>query len=138
MISERARVSQVPAELCSCRTAEGLSPHALFFFFFFDFDSEGFQELQILVADFELGVGGEGGDKRSLVGGFLALLADADRSFEDQENIVSTFFDAGDNFGDLFGIGERLVDGFAEFLHELFELLVHAVPPIAVCTASRT
>ena len=46
----------------------------------------------------------------------------------DQENIVAALFDAGDNLGDLFGIGERLVDGFAEFLHELFELLVHWVP----------
>jgi len=33
-----------------------------------------------------------------------------------------------DDLGDLFGIGERFVDGFAEFLHQIFELLVHVVP----------
>ncbi len=107
--------------------ARRLSLH-VFIFFFFDFDAEGFEELEILVADFEFGIGGEGGDERSLVGGFFALLADADGGFEDQEDVVAAFFDAGDDFGDLFGIGERLVDGFAEFLHELFELLVHLVP----------
>jgi hypothetical protein len=105
-----------------------LSLHDLFFFFFFDLDAEGFEELEVLVADFEFGVGGEGGDERSLVGGFLALLADADGGFEDQEDVVTAFLDAGDDFGDLFGIGERLVDSLAEFLHELFELLIHLVP----------
>jgi hypothetical protein len=105
----------------------------LFFFFFFDFDAEGFQEFEILVADFKFGVGRESGNQGSLVGRFFPLLADADGGFEDEENVVAAFFDAGDDFGNLFGIGKRLVDGLAEFLHELFELLVHFVPPIAVC-----
>jgi len=107
-----------------------MSPHDLWllFFFFFDFDAERFQELEILVADFEFGVGGESGDEGSFVGGFFALLAYADGGFEDEEDVVTAFFDAGDDFGDLFGVGERFVDGFAEFLHELFELLVQWVP----------
>ena len=49
-------------------------------------------------------------------------------SFEDQENVIAALFDARDNFGDLFRIREGFVDGFAEFLHQIFELLVH-VPP---------
>jgi hypothetical protein len=100
----------------------------LFFFFFFDFDAEGFQEFEILVVDFEFRIGGEGSDEGSFVGGFFALLADADGGFEDQEDVVATLFNSRDDFGDLFGIGERLVDGLAEFLHELFELLIHWVP----------
>jgi len=113
---------------------------SLLLFFFLDLDAEGLQELEILVADFEFGVGGESSDEGSLVGGFLALLADADGGFEDQENVVAALFDAGDNFGDLFGIGERLVDGLAEFLHELFKLLVQLVPrsPSAVALNIRT
>ena len=105
----------------------------LLLFFLFDSDAEGFQELHVLIADFEFGIGRQSGNEGSLVGGFFALLADADGSFENQENVVATLLDAGDDFGDLFGIGERLVDGFAEFLHELFELLVHLVPrsPVA-------
>jgi hypothetical protein len=110
-------------------TAEAALSTSLSFFLFFDLDAERFQELQILIADFELGIGGQSGDEGSFVGGFFALLADADGGFENQENIVTALFDAGDNFGDLFGIGERLVDGFAEFLHELFELLIQLVPP---------
>jgi hypothetical protein len=127
------RIPLVPAELCSCRDSRGGCLHIVLFFlfFFFDFDAEGFQEFEILVADFEFGVGGESSDQGSLVGGFFALLADADGSFEDQKNVVAAFFDAGDDFGDLFGIGKRFVNGFAEFLHELFELLVHVVPLLA-------
>jgi hypothetical protein len=97
-------------------------------FFFFDFDAKRFQELEIRVIDFEFGVSGESGDEGSFVGGFFALLADTDGGFEDQENIVTALFDAGDDFGNLFGIGERFVNSFAEFFHELFELLVHVIP----------
>ena len=109
-----------------------------FLFFFFDLDAEGFQELEIGVADFEFRIGRERGDEGSLVGGFFTLLADADGGFEDQENIVAAFFDAGDNFGDLFGIGKGFVDGLAEFLHELFELLVHLVPRSPSCPQRDT
>ena len=65
------------------------------------------------------------GNQRSLVGRLLALLADADGGFEDQEDVVSAFFDAGDNFRDLLRIRKRLVDGVAEFLHQLLELWIH-------------
>ena len=58
----------------------------------------------------------------------FALLADADGGFEDQKNVVAAFLDAGDDFGDLLGIGQRSVDGFAQFLHELLQLLIHASP----------
>jgi hypothetical protein len=132
------RVS-VLAELRSCRDSPGgrLYISIVFLFFFFDFDAEGFEEFEILVADFEFGVGGEGGDEGSLVRGFFALLADADGGFEDQENVIAAVFDAGDDFGDLFGLGERLVDGFAELLHELLELLVHLVPRLASAWAAN-
>ena len=53
------------------------------------------------------------------------MLAYADGGFEDQENVVSAFLDAGNDLGNFFRVGKRFVDGFAEFLHELFQLLIH-------------
>ena len=51
-------------ELRFCRTDEGCPSevegrclYILVLFFFFDLDAEGFEELQILIADFEFGVG---------------------------------------------------------------------------------
>src|SRR5208283_4774680 len=73
-------------------------------------------------------VGAEGGDQRSLVSGVFALLADADGGFENQENVVAAFFDAGNDFGDLLGIGQRLVDRFSKIFHELLQLLIHESP----------
>ena len=58
----------------------------------------------------------------------FALLADADGGFEDEKNVVAAFLDAGNHFGDRFGIGQRLVDRFSEFFHELFQLLIHESP----------
>jgi len=97
-------------------------------FFFFDLDSKGLEKLQILIANLQLGIGAERGDQRSLVGSVFALLADPYRSFENEENVVAAFLDAGHDFGDRFGIGQRLVDRFAEFFHELFQLLIHESP----------
>ncbi len=96
--------------------------------FFFDLDAQRFQKLEILVVDFEFGICGQSRHQRSFVRGLLTLFADADRGLKDQKNIVATLFDAGDDFGNLFRIGERFVDGFAEFFHQVFELLIH-IPP---------
>src|ERR1700683_2026764 len=91
---------------------------------FFDLDAQRFEELQVLIADFEFWIGAEGGDERGLVGGFVARLADADGGFEHQKNIVTAFFDAGDDFGNLVGVGQRLIDGFPKFFHQLLKFLV--------------
>jgi len=96
-----------------------LSPHDVELFFF-DLDPERFQELQILVVDFKFRVRGKGCNERRFVGRLFSLLAHSDGSFEDQKNIVAAFFDAGDDFGDLLGIRERFVDGFAKFLISSF------------------
>src|SRR4029077_11225646 len=85
-------------------------------------------KFQILIADLEFGVGAEGGNQGSLVGGVLALLADANGGFENEENVVAAFLDAGNDFGDRFGIGQRLIDRFSEFFHELLQLLIHESP----------
>jgi hypothetical protein len=68
------------------------------FIFFVDLDAERFQKLQILIADLEFRIGRKRSDKGCFVCGFIALLAHPDGSFKDQENIVSTFFDAGHDF----------------------------------------
>jgi len=54
--------------------------------------------------------------------------ADADRGFENQKNVVAAFLDAGNDLGDRFGIGQRFVDRFSEFFHELLQLLIHESP----------
>src|SRR5579871_2194376 len=96
---------------------------------FFDFDAEGFKELQVLIVDLEFRVGGEGGDQGGLVRWLLALLADADRGFQNQENVVPAFFNAGHYFRDLFGVGKRFINGVTKLLHQLLELRIHAFPP---------
>lgn len=96
--------------------------------FFVNLDAEGLEKLQILIADLELGIGAEGGDQGSLVGGVFALLADADGGFENEENVVAAFLDTGNDFGDRFGVGQRLIDRFSEFFHELLQLLIHESP----------
>jgi len=112
------------------RTPQGKSEKRLLFLFFvvFNLDAERFEEFQILIADFEVGIGAERGDKRGLVGSVFALFADADGGFENQENVIAAFLDAGHDFGDRFGIGQRLVDRFSEFFHELLQLLIHDSP----------
>ena len=99
-----------------------------FFLFLPDLDAEGFEEFYVLIVDFEFGVGAEGGDEGSLVSPGHALFADADGGFEDEEDVVAAFLDAGDDFGDLFGLGQRFIDGFAQVFHELLELRIHESP----------
>jgi len=95
-----------------------------------ELDAERFEKLQILIADFELGIGAERacGDQGGVVGRVFALLADADGCFENEEDVVAAFLDARYDFRDRFGIGQRLVDRFAEFFHELLQLLIHESP----------
>lgn len=111
----------------------GVSPRGYlalldFFLFFFDFNAKRLQKFQVLVADLELGVGAEGGNQGSFVAAGHALFADADGGFEDEKNIVATFFYAGHDFGNLLRVGQRLIDGFAQFLHELLQLRIHETP----------
>src|ERR1700722_1614440 len=116
---ERTRVAQLKTEIqreVSKRKSRSLRSEVrsrfLLLFLFLNFDAKGLEKLQILVVDFEFGVGGQRSNEGSFVGSFFALLADADGRFEDKKNVVAAFFDPGDDFGDLFGIRERLVDRF--------------------------
>jgi hypothetical protein len=99
-----------------------------FFLFFFDFNAKRFQKFQVLVADLELGVGAEGGNQGSLVAAGHALFADTDGGLEDEKNIVTAFLDASYDFGNLLRVSQRLIDGFAQFLHELLQLRIHETP----------
>ena len=58
----------------------------------------------------------------------FTLFADADGGFKYKKNVVTAFLDAGNDFGDRFGIGKRLIDRFSEFFHELLQLLIHESP----------
>lgn len=82
----------------------------------FDFDSEGLQELNVLIADLQLRVAGQSSDHGTLIR-LLAWAADANRRFEHQENVVAAIFDPGNHVSNLVRVGQRLVDGFAKFLH---------------------
>src|ERR1700675_195642 len=110
------------------RKVANLGGHALLVVHVVDLDAQRLEKLQILIADLEFGIGAEGGDQGSLVGSVFALLADADGGFENEENVVATFLDTGNHFGDRFGIGKRLVNRFSELFHELLQLLIHESP----------
>jgi hypothetical protein len=112
--------------------AEGRPPRAenrtLLFVGVVNLDAQRLEKFQILIADLEFRIRTEGGDQGSLVGGALALFADADGGFENKKNIVAAFLDAGNNLGDLLGIGQRSVNRFSKFFHELLQLLIHESP----------
>ena len=62
-----------------------------------------------MVADLKLGVAGQGGHQRSLVAGFFAGLAYTNRGFQHQEDVISSVFDPGHDFGYLFRVGKSRV-----------------------------
>jgi hypothetical protein len=97
-------------------------------FFFFDLDAERFQELQILVADFEFWIRGKRGNQGSLVRGLFALLAHSDGGFKNEEDVISAVFDPGNNLGNLLGVRQGFVDRIAEFFHQLLQLWIHGPP----------
>ena len=49
----------------------------------------------------------------------------ANGRFKDQENFVAVFFNAGNDFSNLLGLGNALVDSVAKLFHKLLELRVH-------------
>jgi hypothetical protein len=53
---------------------------------FVDFDAQRLQELEVLIVDLERGICSERGYEGCLVVRFLALLTDADGSFEHEED----------------------------------------------------
>jgi len=61
--------------------------------------------------------------------GFVALV-EADRGFEHEEDVVAGALDFPDGLGDAVGVGKRLVDRVAEFLHQFFESVVQGSPGI--------
>lgn len=86
-------------------------------------DAQRLEELQILIADLEFS-----GHQRRLFAGLLTRLADPDRGFQHQKDIVSALFDSGNDIGNGLGISQRLIDRLAQFLHQLLQLLVHVTP----------
>ena len=61
------------------------------------------------------GTVGSGSDSTSL---------EADGGFEHQHDVEALFTDVLDDAGDVLGLGDGLVNGFAEFLDEVFDLLI--------------
>jgi hypothetical protein len=86
-------------------------------------DAQRLEELEVLIADLELRR-----HQRRLFARLLARLADSDRGFQHQKDIVTAFFDSGNDVGDGLGISQRLIDRLAQFLHQLLQLLVHVTP----------
>lgn len=72
--------------------------------------------------------GGFGG-----VGGFGLDLVKADGGFEHEEDVEALLADVSDDPGDVFRLGDGLVDGLAEFLDQVFDFLVQCQPPGAFC-----
>src|ERR1035438_7410945 len=65
-----------------CSAAVPSREGLLVFVFFVQFDAEGFEKFQILIADFKFSIGTESGDQGFFIGGVFALLTHADRSEE--------------------------------------------------------
>jgi hypothetical protein len=86
-----------------------------------DADAQGFQEAQV--------VRGEGafrtfaGVLNRLVGFFLNLI-EADGGFKHEENIKALFADVFDDVSNIFRLRNGLVNGFAKFLYQFFNLLI--------------
>src|SRR6185312_4563994 len=87
---------------------------------FFHFNAQRFQELQVLVADFELKIARRGrGDERRFLRIALARLADANGGLKHKENVIAAVLDSGNNFGDGIRVSQRFVDRLAKLLHKL-------------------
>src|SRR5260221_1409398 len=91
-------------------------------------DAKRFQEFEVLLVDFELGIAGQRGYQRSLVAALFAGTAYPDGGFEHQKNVVAAVFDPGNNFSNLVGVRQRFIDGLAQFFHQLLQLLIHESP----------
>ena len=82
-----------------------------------------------MVADLEFRIAGQCSDKRALVGTLFARSAYANGGFQNEKNVITTLFDPGNNFRNLVRVGQRLVDCFTQFFHQLLKLLVHEILP---------
>ena len=69
-----------------------------------DLDTQRLKEFHILIADLEIGIAGQSGYQGSLVAGFLAGLAYPDGGFQHQKDVVTSFFDPGNDIGNGLGI----------------------------------
>ena len=88
-----------------------------------DGDSQRFEEARILEAEVRIGFAGAGGrgDDR----GVLVALIEPDGGLQDDEDVITSGLDAGDDVGHLRRGGDGLVDGFPELPHEIFQLCIH-------------
>jgi len=60
----------------------------------------------------------------------LFYLVQTDRRFQHQEHIEALLTNVLDHFRDLFGLGNRIVDGFPKLLDEATKSLVKEIPPV--------
>ena len=87
-------------------------------------DAEGLEEVDIVV--------GEGAFSRRAVRkerdgglGFRLNFIEADGGFKHKKDVEALLPDILDDAGDVLGLGDGLVDSFAELLDQVFDLLVH-------------
>lgn len=93
-----------------------------------DLDSKRFQELEILIVDFQLGVAGQGRNHGSLVRGFFARLADPDGSLQHEKDVVTAVLDPRYYLGDLLRIRQGFINRLTEFFHQVLKMLIHVAP----------
>ncbi len=58
------------------------------------------------------------------VGGFVPPI-EADGRFQNQKHVIPGALDFADRLRDPVGLGEGIVDGIPQFLHEVLQWLVH-------------
>src|SRR5579864_3079744 len=93
--------------------------------FLVDVDLEGAQKLGVLVGETKLAfVIRLSVEFLAMHHVGLAALVEADRDFEDQEEVVARGADASHHFGNLLRLRQRVVDRVPEFVDELLESVV--------------
>src|ERR1700733_12070663 len=68
-----------------------------------------------------------------ILGAFLAIVAlvKANGGLQDKEDIIPGALNFADGFGDTVVLRERVVDRISQFLHQVFQWLVHKdLPPL--------
>jgi hypothetical protein len=84
-------------------------------------DAEGFEEGEVVAGE------GAGGGVLAVVFAVFSVvfdLVEADGGFEHEQDVEALFADFADDTGDLVRVGDGLVDGFAEFLDKVLDLLI--------------
>lgn len=109
----------------SCRRISGCWRRG----FFGEDDAKRFEKGEVAVGEGTFGGVSRGELQRlEFERGGIVYLVEADGGFEHEEDVEALLADVFDDSGDVLGLGDGLVDGFAELLDEIFYFLIQCHP----------